>query len=90
MRLHLHFGQLRHHIGNCLFALKGKYEEMLDEVYSQRTTLSSDEYRQQAEKVGKERKKAIADVVAQLTKMEVELHVLPTTAVKGETPAPDI
>ncbi|MFJ2331504.1 NEL-type E3 ubiquitin ligase domain-containing protein [Pseudomonas helleri] len=71
-------------------ALKGKYEEMLDEVYSQRTTLSSDEYRQQAEKVGKERKKAIADVVAQLTKMEVEAHVLPTTDVQGETPAPDI
>ena len=67
-----------------------KYQEMLDEVYSKRAKLSSDEYRQEAERVGKERKQAIADVIAQLTQMELEGKVVPAQAVPGETQSPDI
>ncbi|MEE8873316.1 NEL-type E3 ubiquitin ligase domain-containing protein [Pseudomonas helleri] len=71
-------------------AVMSKYQEMLDEVYSKRATLSSDEYRQEAERVGKERKQAIADVIEQLTQMELETKVVSASAVPGETPSPDI
>ncbi|WP_178109953.1 NEL-type E3 ubiquitin ligase domain-containing protein [Pseudomonas sp. FSL R10-1350] len=71
-------------------AVMSKYQEMLDEVYSKRATLSSDEYRQEAERVGKERKQAIADVIEQLTQMELKTNVVQAPVVPGETPSPDI
>ena len=65
-------------------AVMARYQELLDEVYSQRATLSSDEYRRQSERVSNERKKAIADVVTLLTKMELEAHPLTPAAGQGE------
>ncbi|MCU1727354.1 hypothetical protein NTD86_10200 [Pseudomonas sp. 7P_10.2_Bac1] len=58
-------------------AVLARYQESLDEVYSQRTTLSSEEYKRESDRVGRERNKAIADVVTLLTKMELERHPLP-------------
>lgn len=57
--------------------VKARYQELLDEVYSQRLRHSSAEYRRESERVGHERKKAIAEVVTQLTRTELETHPLP-------------
>ena len=65
-------------------AVMDRYQALLDEVYSQRATLSSDEYKRQSERVGNERKKAIAEVVTQLTKLVLETHPLAVSKA-GET-----
>lgn len=65
-------------------AVMDRYQALLDEVYSQRATLSSDEYKRQSERVGNERKKAIAEVVTQLTKLVLEAHPLAVSKA-GET-----
>lgn len=67
-----------------------EHAEHLDEVYTQRSTLSSDAYKRESERIAHERKKAIADVVTLLTRRELEATPLPAQVVPGGAKSTDV